>query len=91
MRLTGIIGMEIKISLLKTLLLLISINFRYKLLKKTKISVIKKIVKAILQLELTLLKLSRKKNKAKNLNNIECYICKQKDYNANKYPEKLKN
>ncbi len=31
------------------------------------------------------------KDKAKDLSHIKYYTCKQKDYYANKYPEKPKN
>ena len=36
-------------------------------------------------------KKNKDKEKAKDLNHIEYYICKQKSYYANKYPKKAKN
>lgn len=91
---TRVIRMEIRISLHKTLLLLILIpnNFRPRLLKKNKDKRHQKNGRDHPASRVNATKVIKKnKNKTKDLSHIECYTCKQKGHHTNKCPKKLQN
>lgn len=78
---TKISKTEIKISLLKTLSLLILAKLRPKSLKKTNII---KNHQSYLATKVNAIKIIKEdKNKVKNLSYIEYYTCKQKSYYTN--------